>query len=70
MKKISLILIGLLFIPTLFLTSCDKGDDTIVDATPAQTLMTEYMLTANLDLPNVDTSVAGAKFVADEAPYL
>lgn len=64
MKKISLILIGLLFIPTLFLTSCDKGDDTIVESTPAQTLMADYMLTANLDLPNVDTSVAGAKFVA------
>lgn len=64
MKKLSLILIGLLLIPTLFLTSCDKGDDIQVVQTPAQTLMADYMLTANLDLPNVDTSVAGAKFVA------
>ena len=29
MKKISLLLIGLLFIPTLFLTSCDGGDDPV-----------------------------------------
>ncbi|MBI9042038.1 rhodanese-like domain-containing protein [Lutibacter sp.] len=64
MKKISLILIGLFLIPTLFLTSCDKGDDTLIESTPAQTLMADYMLSANLDLPNVDTSVDGAKFVA------
>lgn len=63
MKKISLILIGLFLIPTLFLTSCDKGDDTLIESTPAQTLLADYMLSANLDLPNVDTSVAGAKFV-------
>ncbi len=64
MKKLSILLIGLLIIPTLFLTSCDKGDDTTVVQTPAQTLMVEYMLSANLDLPNVDTSLDGAKFVA------
>ncbi|GAG87765.1 unnamed protein product [marine sediment metagenome] len=27
MKKLSLLLIGLLLIPSLFLTSCDRGDD-------------------------------------------
>jgi rhodanese-related sulfurtransferase len=64
MKKISLILIGLLFIPTLFLTSCDKGDDTLVVSTPAETLMADYMLSANLDLPTIDTSVDNVKFVA------
>lgn len=64
MKKISLIFIGLFLIPTLFLTSCDKGDDTLVESTPAQTLMADYMIAANLDLPNVDTSVDGVKFVA------
>jgi rhodanese-related sulfurtransferase len=63
MKKISLIFIGLFLIPSIFLTSCDKGDDLQVVQTPAQTLMVDYMLTANLDLPNVDTSVDGAKFV-------
>lgn len=64
MKKLSIFFIALFLVPTLFLTSCDKGDDTIVEYTPAQTLMADYMLSANLDLPNVDTSVAGAKFVA------
>lgn len=64
MKKLSILLIGLMIIPTLFLTSCDKGDDTSVIQTPAETLLTEYMLSANLDLPTIDTSLDGAKFVA------
>ncbi len=46
MKKLSLLLIGLLLIPALFLTSCDSGDDpgTTPVATPAFTLMKEYMV--------------------------
>lgn len=64
MKKISLIFIGLFLIPTLFLTSCDKGDDTLIVATPAQTLMVDYMLTANLDLDKVISSPDGVSFVA------
>ncbi len=63
MKKLSLILIGLLFIPTLFLTSCDKGDDTLVVSTPAQTLMVDYMLANNLDLDKVLTSPDSYSFV-------
>jgi rhodanese-related sulfurtransferase len=76
MKKLSLILIGLLFIPTLFLTSCDKGDDTLVVTIPAQKLMVDYMLVNNLDINNILTSTDGVSFVspapaeADLAAYL
>ena len=69
MKKISLLLIGLFLIPTLFLTSCDKGDDTLVVQTPAQTLMADYMLTANLDLPAVTSGfVASAPATEADVP--
>lgn len=64
MKKLSLILIGLLFIPTLFLTSCDKGDDTLAVDVPAQKLMVDYMLANNLDINNIMTSTDGVSFVA------
>lgn len=76
MKKLSLILIGLLFIPTLFLTSCDKGDDTLVVAVPAQKIMVDYMLANNLDINNILSSTDGVSFVspapaeADLAAYL
>lgn len=76
MKKLSLILIGLLFIPTLFLTSCDKGDDTLVVAVPAQKLMVDYMLANNLDINNILSSTDGISFVqgppaeADLAAFL
>ena len=66
MKKLTLIFIGLLLIPSLFLTSCDRGDD-ISDgpvATPTFTLLKDYMVANNLDLDKIQTSVAGAKFVA------
>jgi rhodanese-related sulfurtransferase len=65
-KKLSLLLIGLLLIPSLLLTSCDRGDDIIdSNATPAFTLMKEYMFANNLDLNNVLDGPAGAiKFVA------
>lgn len=56
MKKLSLILIGLLIVPALFLTSCDKGDDTLVVQTPAQTILVEYMLANNLDLSTIASS--------------
>lgn len=64
MKKLSLLLIGLLLIPTLFLTSCDKGDDTLVVSVPAQKLMVDYMLANNRDINNIMTSTDGASFVA------
>jgi len=63
MKKISLLLIGLFLIPTLFLTSCDKGDDTLVDATPAFTLMKDYVINNNLDINKIITNTDNEKFV-------
>jgi rhodanese-related sulfurtransferase len=63
MKKLSLILIGLLLIPTLFLTSCDKGDDAAVNTTPAFTLLKDHMLANNLDINKILTSPDGVSFV-------
>lgn len=65
MKKLSLILIGLLLVPTLFLTSCDKGDDIApgVIAEPAFTLLKEYMIDNHLDINKVIKNDAGIKFV-------
>jgi len=65
MKKLSLLLIGLLLVPTFFLTSCDKGDDssdTLV-ATPAFTLMKDYMVQNSLDVNNILVNTDGQKFV-------
>ena len=65
MKKLSIYLIGLLLVPALFLTSCDSGDDpgTTPVATPAFTLMKEYMVQNSLDVNNILTNTDGQKFV-------
>jgi len=65
MKKLSLLLIGLFLIPTLFLSSCDRGDDIITGPTAesAFKLMTDYMLANNLDINLVDTNTEVGKFV-------
>jgi len=65
MKKLSLFLIGLLLVPTLF-TSCDRGDDpadNTVVATPAFTLMKEYMVQNNRDINNILVNTDNQKFV-------
>ena len=64
MKKLSLLLIGLLLIPTLFLSSCDRGDD-IIGGTSASSfsLMKDYMVANNLDIDKVIVNTDGAKFV-------
>lgn len=62
MKKISLILIGLLFIPTLFLTSCDNGDDPVV-VEPAFTILKNYMVANSMDIPDIMTNADGDSFV-------
>ena len=64
MKKLSLLLIGLLLVPALF-TSCDRGDDPSGDvvSTPAFTLLKEYMVQNDLDINQVDTHPIGQKFV-------
>ncbi len=65
MKKLSLLLTGLLLIPAFFLTSCDSGDDpgTTTVSTPAFTLMKEYMVQNSLDVNNILTNTDGQKFV-------
>jgi len=71
MKKLSLLLIGLLLVPTLFLTSCDRGDDPIDGGatTPTFTILKDYMVTNSLDINKVITNDAGQKFVVG-APAL
>ncbi len=67
MKKLSVLFIGLLLIPTLFLTSCDRGDDPADDnnvvATPAFTLMKEYMVQNDLDVNTILVNTSNQKFV-------
>lgn len=72
MKKLSLLLIGLLIVPTLLFTSCDRGDDPVVggEATvPTFTILKNYMVDNNLDIDKIMTSVTGQKFVVG-APAL
>ncbi|REE82180.1 rhodanese-related sulfurtransferase [Lutibacter oceani] len=64
MKKLSIFFIALFLVPTLFLTSCDKGDDTLIDATPSFTLMKDYVINNNLDINKIITNADGEKFVA------
>ena len=62
MKKLSLLLIGLFLIPTLFLTSCDDGDDPVV-AEPAFSILKDYMITNGYDIPQIISNTEGGKFV-------
>ncbi len=57
--------IVVLLIPTLFLTSCDRGDDIIGGGTTASSfsLMKDYMLANNLDIDKVTVNGDGVKFV-------
>ena len=65
MKKINLLLIGLLLIPSLLLTSCDRGDDIIGGGTSASTfsLLKDYMVANDLDADKVQVNADGIKFV-------
>ena len=64
MKKLSLLLIALLLAPTLFLTSCDRGEDIVTAVnTPAFTLMADYMVDNNLDIDKIIVNADGVKFV-------
>lgn len=66
MKKISILILGLLIFPTLFLTSCDRGDDPSdgVVAAAKFTLMKDYMVDNNLDIDYILTNTLNEKFVA------
>lgn len=65
MKKLSLLVLGLFLVPTLLLTSCDRGDDPIDGVTPTAkfTLLKEYMIDNDLDIDLIDTNTFGEKFV-------
>lgn len=67
MKKLSKLLIGLLLIPALFITSCDRGDDPtdnpIIETTPDFELMKDFMVDNDLDIDKILTNVDGQKFV-------
>ena len=54
-KKLSLFFIGFLLIPTLFLTSCDRGEEPGGGeiATPAFELLKDHMITNNLDIDKI-----------------
>lgn len=66
MKKLSIFFIGLLSIPIISLTSCDRGDeltDGPIVSTPPFELMTDYMVQNNLDINNILDNTDGQKFV-------
>lgn len=62
MKKLSLILIGLLFVPTLFLTSCDEGET--VEVTETFKLLKNHMITEGYDINKIIKNSDDEKFVA------
>jgi rhodanese-related sulfurtransferase len=74
MKRLHLILIGLLLIPSLFLTSCDQGETPETTITPAFTTMKDYMIANDLDINKVINNginfVAGAPADADLNTFL
>jgi len=63
MKKLSLIIIGLLFIPTFFLTSCDSGDDPVA-VEPAFSILKDYVVANGYDIPKIIKNSDDEKFVA------
>ena len=67
MKKLKFLLIGFLLVPALFLSSCDRGVDIDPDnpiATPAFTMMKDYMIANELDIDNILSGPGGTvKFV-------
>ncbi|MBT8301377.1 MAG: hypothetical protein KJO63_08615 [Maribacter sp.] len=78
MKKTALYLIGLLLIPSLLFTSCDRGDDILDDNNTEATftILKDHMLSSSLDITNILTNADGEKFVvgppaeADLAAFL
>lgn len=66
MKKFSSFFIGLLLLPALLFTSCDRGDDLTGGgevSKPAFELMADYMIENDLDINNILTNADGEKFV-------
>jgi rhodanese-related sulfurtransferase len=73
MKKLSSLLIALFLVPTLFLTSCDRGDDPNSGGTtptiPTFDILKTYMTDNNLDIDKIISNADGLKFVVG-APAL
>ncbi len=67
MKKLSLLLIGLLLVPTFFFTSCDSGDDPSDDnnvvSEPAFTILTKHMVEEGFDINKIIKNSDEEKFV-------
>ncbi len=63
MKKLSLLLIGFLLIPSLLFTSCDRGEDPGSGTVPAFDLMKDHMIANNLDVDKILVNADGEKFV-------
>ena len=64
MKKLSFLFIGLLLIPSIWLTSCDRGDDPADVVTTAKfTLLKDYMIQNNMDIDQILTNTDGEMFV-------
>lgn len=65
MKKLALLLIGLIIAPTLFLTSCDKGDEPgeNVVVKPSFELMKDYMVANGMDINKIIKNSDDEKFV-------
>lgn len=62
MKKLTLIFIGLFLVPTLFLTSCDEGEESVY-VEPTFTTLKNYMINNGYDTSNIITNDDGEKFV-------
>jgi len=67
MKKLSLLFIGFLLIPALFFTSCDRGDDPIIDEGPTAEktfdVLKTYMVDNSLDINKIIKNSDDEKFV-------
>ncbi len=63
MKNLSSLLIGIVLIPILFLTSCDRGEDIVDNQTSAFVLMKDHMTANHLDLNKILENDDGEKFV-------
>jgi rhodanese-related sulfurtransferase len=63
MKKLSLLIFGLLLVPTLLLTSCDEGEVPEINITPTFTTLKDYMINNKLDINDILMSPDGVNFV-------
>ena len=64
MRKITLYLIALFIVPSMFLVSCDRGDDILEGSTESTfTLLKTHMVDNSMDINNILSNSDGEKFV-------